>query len=105
METDICVQKVSALFSIVHVRNCRSIVPAISTPAVVEDVFYFGDWLASLYALEAVTGSQMWVVKTGPALKTVDLRLDGGIVSSPVVVDGVVYFGSPDGKLYAVSTK
>ena len=42
---------------------------------------------------------------TDDALATVDpLRVDGGVVSSPTVVDGVVYYGNLNGKLYAVST-
>jgi len=28
----------------------------------------------------------------------------GGVVSSPVLAEGVVYFGGMDGNLYAVST-
>jgi outer membrane protein assembly factor BamB len=32
------------------------------------------------------------------------LRIDGGVASSPTIADGVVYYGSLDGKLYAVST-
>jgi outer membrane protein assembly factor BamB len=43
-------------------------------------------------------------VRTDKALKTEDIRFDGGVVSSPTVVDQVVYFGGLDGKLYAVST-
>ncbi len=30
-------------------------------------------------------------------------RIDGGVISSPVVEGDVVYFGGLDGKLYAVS--
>jgi outer membrane protein assembly factor BamB len=54
--------------------------------------------------VDAKSGEEVWKVRTGPALETVDpIRFDGGVVSSPTVVDGVVYFGSLDGKLYAVA--
>jgi len=76
-----------------------------SSPAIVDGVIYFGDWNFSgvkdesgnslwgfLYAVDAKTGHELWSFKTG-----------GNIVSSPVVgADGVVYFGSLDGYLYAL---
>jgi len=43
-------------------------------------------------------------VQTGKSLTTVAYGVSGGVVSSPTVVNGVVYFGSLDGKLYAVNT-
>jgi outer membrane protein assembly factor BamB len=76
-----------------------------SSPAVADGVVYIGATGGYLYALDAKNGSELWKVRTGPALATVDpVRFDGGVVSSPTVVAGVVYFGSLDGKLYAVST-
>jgi len=75
-----------------------------SSPAVSNGVVYIGATGGYLYALNALSGAELWKVKTEAALKTADpVRFDGGVVSSPVVVDGVVYFGSLDGKLYAVS--
>jgi eukaryotic-like serine/threonine-protein kinase len=76
-----------------------------SSPAIVDDVIYIGDWNYSggkdengntlwgyLYALDAQTGQELWNFKTG-----------GNIVSSPVVdANGIVYFGSLDGYLYAL---
>ena len=51
--------------------------------------------LASLdnktYALNAQTGAFLWSYQTG-----------GNIYSSPAVVNGVAYFGSYDGNVYAV---
>jgi outer membrane protein assembly factor BamB len=74
------------------------------SPAVSNGVVYIGATGGYLYALNALSGAELWKVKTDAALKTVDpVRFDGGVVSSPVVVDGVVYFGGLDGKLYAVS--
>jgi outer membrane protein assembly factor BamB len=76
-----------------------------SSPAVSEGVVYIGSSGGFLYALDAATGVEQWKLKTEKALKTEDLmRIDGGVVSSPAIADGVVYFGSLDGKLYAVST-
>ncbi|HTX90495.1 MAG TPA: PQQ-binding-like beta-propeller repeat protein [Anaerolineales bacterium] len=76
-----------------------------SSPAVADGVVYVGATGGGLYALDAATGSELWMVPTGAPLKTVDTRFVNGIVSSPAVADGVVYFGSLDGKLYAVSSK
>ncbi len=74
------------------------------SPAVSNGVVYIGATGGYLYALEAASGTELWKVKTEAALKTIDpVRFDGGVVSSPTVVDGVVYFGGLDGKLYAVS--
>jgi outer membrane protein assembly factor BamB len=76
-----------------------------SSPAVSEGVVYIGATGGYLYAVDAASGRELWKMRTGPALVTVDpVRFDGGVVSSPVVADGVVYFGSLDGNLYAVST-
>jgi outer membrane protein assembly factor BamB len=76
-----------------------------SSPAVADGVVYIGATGGYLYAVEAGTGQELWKVRTGPALQTVDpVRFDGGVVSSPAIAGSVVYFGSLDGKLYAVST-
>jgi outer membrane protein assembly factor BamB len=75
-----------------------------SSPAVSNGVVYIGATGGYLYALDGASGAELWKVKTDPALQTVDpVRFDGGVVSSPAVVDGVVYFGGLDGKFYAVS--
>jgi len=76
-----------------------------SSPAVVGNVIYVGDWNFSnikdeagsnkwgyMHAVDAKTGTELWSFKTG-----------GNIVSSPVVgTDGVLYFGSLDGYMYAL---
>ncbi|MGW4985906.1 outer membrane protein assembly factor BamB family protein, partial [Streptomyces mirabilis] len=54
---------------------------------------YVGSRDSSLYAVDAATGRKRWSFLTGSAVS-----------SSPAVVDGVVYFGSVDGNLYAVRT-
>jgi len=79
-----------------------------SSPAVSYGVVYIGSTKGYLYALDAVTGAHLWNVKTGKSLDASahePVRFDGGVVSSPMVVDGVVYFGGLDGKLYAVSAQ
>jgi eukaryotic-like serine/threonine-protein kinase len=76
-----------------------------SSPAFVDGILYFGDWnyqgvkddqgnkkWGYLYAVDAATGKELWNFKTGD-----------NIVSSPVVdQNGVIYFGSNDGFLYAL---
>jgi outer membrane protein assembly factor BamB len=61
-------------------------------PAVVGGVVYFGTIEShTLYALDAVTGAKRWAYRTS-----------GAVISSPTVVDGVVYVGSDDNTLYAI---
>jgi outer membrane protein assembly factor BamB len=55
------------------------------------DTIYFGSLDDNLYALDANTQEIRWSHKTG-----------GGILTSPAVVDGVVYFTSRDGYVYAL---
>ncbi|NLE07814.1 MAG: PQQ-binding-like beta-propeller repeat protein, partial [Dehalococcoidales bacterium] len=45
----------------------------------------------ALYAVDASTGELRWKYQTGSR-----------VTSSPAVVDGVVYVGSEDGKIYAI---
>jgi outer membrane protein assembly factor BamB len=74
------------------------------SPAVADGVVYIGATGGYFYAVDAETGQELWRVQTGKSLTTVAYGVSGGVVSSPTVVDGVVYFGSLDGKLYAVNT-
>jgi outer membrane protein assembly factor BamB len=89
--------------------------PVPSSPAVSGDTVYFPSYDGKFYALNAATGRLKWKFTTGgerrfeargihglqPKNQTIadpwDLYL-----SSPVVVDSAVYFGSGDGNLYAL---
>ena len=67
-----------------------------SSPAVAGGVVYYGDATGEgmggrLYALDALTGKQLW-----------SFDVPAGVFSSPVVLNGVVYFTSTDGSLYAL---
>ncbi|HET7788715.1 MAG TPA: PQQ-binding-like beta-propeller repeat protein [Myxococcales bacterium] len=103
-----------------------------SSPALAGDLAYVGDHNGKLYAIDARTGKLAWEFQTEASkrdpLKALnpdgslnklafapvfgdfqDMYLDvsrfisvGGIVSSPAVDRGVVYFGSLDGNLYAL---
>ncbi|MFH0769659.1 MAG: PQQ-binding-like beta-propeller repeat protein, partial [Chloroflexota bacterium] len=44
-----------------------------------------------LYAVNAITGEEIWNISTG-----------GKVTSSPALADGIVYIGSDDGNLYAI---
>ena len=63
----------------------------LSIPTVAGDVVYIGNGPHNLHALFARTGDLLWEVPTGR-----------GVISTPYVADGVVYFTSKDGYLYAV---
>lgn len=89
--------------------------PVPSSPAVSGDTVYFPSYDGKFYALNAETGRLKWKFSTGgerrfeakgihgfqPKNQTIadpwDLYL-----SSPVVANGTVYFGSGDGNLYAL---
>jgi len=63
-----------------------------TAPAIAGNTIYVTSTLANkTYALKLQTGDFMWSFQTG-----------GNIYSSPAIVDGVAYFGSYDGNLYAV---
>ena len=57
-----------------------------SSPAVANGVVYGSSDNGDVYALNASTGAKLWSYATGSA--------DFGVLSSPTVVDGVLYVGS-----------
>jgi len=60
--------------------------------AIVSDgLAFMGTYAGTLYALNAASGDEKWIIKTGRP-----------IGHSPMVADGVLYFGSMNRKLYAV---
>ncbi len=89
--------------------------PVPSTPAVVDGVVHAVSYDGKLYALDARTGAVRWKFATGgerrfeakglrglqPKNQTIADPFDV-FLSSPVVAQGAVYFGSGDGNLYAV---
>jgi outer membrane protein assembly factor BamB len=89
--------------------------PAPSTPAISNGTVYAGSYDGKLYALNAKTGAIKWKFATEgerrfeakgihglqPKNQTIVDQYDV-FLSSPVVAEGAVYFGSGDGNLYAV---
>jgi outer membrane protein assembly factor BamB len=81
-----------------------------STPRVGDDVVYIGGLSASPYYFEGVTlraGFFAVDQKTGESLweftpQPIAGYLTGGVFSRPEIVDGVVYVGALDGRLYAL---
>ncbi len=100
-----------------------------SSPALAGDVVYFGSSDGWLHALDIKTGAvkaefqtdgnkqnsskyidaqgKMINLYTDATLEAMYVGMDrmftlGSVLSSPVVVDGVVYFASTDGQLYAI---
>lgn len=66
-----------------------------SSPAVANGMVYIGgNTDGKLYAFDAATGALLWTYTTG-----------NGIMSSPTVAYGIVYFGSNDRKVYALNAK
>ncbi len=75
-----------------QVRWRRRIGPSESSPLLVGNRLYVGDWLGKVYALDASTGRIEWTFQTGGAVK-------GGLAQS----GGRVFVGSYDGHVYALS--
>jgi len=89
--------------------------PVRSTPVVVNGVLYVGSYDGNLYALSSETGALKWKFPTGgerrfeakglhgmqPKHQTIADPFDI-YLSSPIVVEGVVYFGSGDNNVYAL---
>jgi len=87
-----------------------------STPAVSSGNVYFTAYDGNLYALDAASGQQKWKFQTGgerrfagkhlhgvqPANETMPDPFDC-FLSSPVVWNGAVFFGSGDGNIYSVN--
>lgn len=64
---------------------------ASDTPTVSNNIVYYGDNEGFVFALNAKTGQEIW-----------KFRADSSIVSEVVVIDGVAYFCSKEGYLYAL---
>ena len=91
--------------------------PVAATPAVADGVVYANSYDGKLYALDAHTGIQKWKFATAgerhfeakgihgiqPRTQTIADPYDI-YQSSPIVIHGIVYFGSGDGNMYAVDT-
>lgn len=80
----------------------------ISSPVVSDNTVYFGSYDGNLYALDANTGKEKWKYKTQGLDKpfntsaSPEYEVLGAISSSPALSNGVVYFSSFDGYLYAL---
>jgi outer membrane protein assembly factor BamB len=59
---------------------------------VANGVLYAGSYDFNLYALNAMTGAELWSFPTG-----------NQVFTSPVVANGMVYFGSGLDNIYAFS--
>ncbi len=62
-----------------------------SSPAISQDVVYFGSFDATLYALNSINGWVNW-----------KLWLNKPILSSPAIRDNLLYIGSSDGMIYCI---
>src|SRR5579862_344602 len=89
--------------------------PVPSSPAVSGGLVYFGSYDGRFYALSADTGKLRWRFETGGERRFEAKGLNGMLpkgqtfadpfdtfLSSPVVADGAVFFGSGDGNVYAL---
>jgi len=86
-----------------------------SSPGVAAGLVYFGSLDSNFYAIDAITGQLRWKFQTGGERRFAATHLHGSepaaeimpdpfdfYLSSPVVADGAVYFGSGDTNIYAL---
>jgi eukaryotic-like serine/threonine-protein kinase len=86
-----------------------------SSPAVSEGIVFFGSFDSNFYAVDAGTGKLKWKFKTAGERRFAATHLHGAepaaetmpdpfdfYLSSPVVSNGAVYFGSGDTNIYAL---
>jgi eukaryotic-like serine/threonine-protein kinase len=87
-----------------------------SSPAVSGGTVFFGSYDGYFYAVDASTGALKWKFQTGGERRFAGKHLHGSqpigetmpdpfdcYLSSPVVWNGAVYFGSGDGSVYALN--
>ena len=86
-----------------------------SSPAVDGGVVFFASYDGNFYAVDTATGKKQWSFKTAGERRFAGKHLHGSVpmaetmpdpfdfyLSSPTVWNGVVYFGSGDGNVYAL---
>ena len=79
--------------------------PAVATVSGVHTVF-FGTWHGSFYAVDAVTGAQIWkysIPLSSPTPICFTLNIGCEIPGSAAAAQGIVYFGSRSGYVYALN--
>ena len=93
--------------------DTEGIIPG--SAAVTNDVAYFESYDGNLYAVDVNTGKAKWTFATGGERRFAAKNLHGldpanetmpdfwdFYLSSPAVANGIVYFGSGDGNVYAI---
>lgn len=89
-----------------------------SSPAVQDSVVYALSMDANLYALDMTTGNERWHFTTGGENKRIEYGLYGTkpldeyvadawdfYLSSPLIVDSLLFFGSSDSNVYAINIR
>jgi outer membrane protein assembly factor BamB len=76
------------------IRWRKTIGPSETSPLLIGDRLYVGDWRGWVWALDARSGRTLWRYRTGGALK-------GGVASA----GGRLYVGSYDGHVYCLSAR
>jgi len=78
---------------------------SLASPAVVDGVVYLPTNDGRLNAFAAADGALRWSVAIGQPSMLKQIDNWDVYQSSPIVVDGVIYVGSTDGRIYALSAK
>lgn len=92
--------------------------PVASSPAVGEGLVYAGSYDGNFYAIDAASGQERWRFATGGERRFSAPHLHGAVpaaevmpdpfdfyLSSPVLANGLVYFGGGDHKIHALDAR
>jgi outer membrane protein assembly factor BamB len=114
---------------VLYTSNCKTL--GFSSPAITDGTVYLGNFGGSLMAFKSKNGDPLWEFRTEAAainkdsvltvkgdfnfpkifkgnsyagmLKAMDILYSlGSILSSPSIANGIIYFGSTDGNVYAL---
>ncbi len=67
-------------------------------PVVDGDRIYFAGWEGEAYAVSATSGRLLWTTKGR-------LDITGSVVSGPKLHEGILYIGTTEGRVYAITTE
>jgi polyvinyl alcohol dehydrogenase (cytochrome) len=73
-----------------------------ATPVIADGVAYVGSYDGNLYAVDALTGAEVWTYATGAAVNEPNLGIPLGIPGSAAVDGGVVYVGDATATVHAI---
>ncbi|MCW4024133.1 MAG: PQQ-binding-like beta-propeller repeat protein [Candidatus Bathyarchaeota archaeon] len=66
--------------------------PVSGSPVVGDGTVFFGSWAGTLYAVDSISGEEVW-----------NRSFNTRLLSTPTIINGVLYTGADDGNVYALN--